>query len=88
MIAAFPLVTRSLQERVLALVADELNLHGDPLDVNVPISDLGADSLDALSLQYEIEDEFDIAFPEGEDFTPDLTATQICDRVAAKVGAA
>lgn len=88
MIAAFPVVTQSLRERVLAVLADELNLQGDPLDVNVPISDLGADSLDALSLQYEIEEAIGIAFLDGEDFTPDLTAIQIYDRVAAKVGAA
>ncbi|AMP15517.1 acyl carrier protein [Collimonas pratensis] len=88
MIAAFPVVTRSLLQRVLAILASELPLAGDPLNVNVPIGDLGADSLSALSLQYEIEEAIGIAFLDGEDFTPDLTAIQIYDRVAAKVGAA
>jgi acyl carrier protein len=87
MITPYLVVTRSPRERVLAVLTDELTQPGEPLDVNVPISDLGADSLDVLSLQHEIAKALDIAFSDEEDFTPDMTAMQIVDRVIAKVGA-
>jgi len=85
MITPSPVVTRSLRERVLAVLTDELTQPGEPLDVNVPISDLGADSLSTLSLQYEIAKELDITFSDDEDFTVDMTAMQIVEHVVAKV---
>lgn len=88
MTRSFPLTTQNVRERVLALLADELATPGESLDVNVPIGDLGADSLDAINVQYEIEEAIGITFSDDEDFTVDMTAMQIYDRVAAKVGAA
>jgi acyl carrier protein len=85
MITPSPVVTRSLRERVLAVLTDELTQPGEPLGVNVPISDLGADSLSTLSLQYEIAKELDITFSDDEDFTVDMTAMQIVEHVVAKV---
>lgn len=87
MIATFPVVTRNLRERVLAILTDGLTQSGEPLDVNVPISTLGADSLDAIELTMEVESEFKISLSDDEWFTADMTAIQIVERVAAEVGA-
>ena len=78
----------NLREQVLKILSDELAEPGEPLNVNIPLSELGADSLDAISLQIEIENTLNIKFSDDEDFTDDLTPMQIYDRVAAKVGAA
>jgi acyl carrier protein len=88
MTRSFPLTTQNLRERVLAVLSDELARPGEPLAVNVPIGDLGADSLDALNIQYRIAKALDISFSDDEDFTVDMTALQIIERVVAKVGAA
>jgi acyl carrier protein len=79
---------KNLREKVLTILADELAEPGQPLNVHVPISQLGADSLDAVALQIEIEIALDIKFPDGEDFTEHLTPMQIYDLVVAKVGVA
>lgn len=78
----------NLREQVLKILSDELAEPGEPLNVNIPLSELGADSLDAISLQIEIENTLNIKFSDDEDFTDDLTPMQIYDRVAAKVGVA
>lgn len=79
---------KNLRETVLAILSAELAEVGEPLNVNVPIHDLGADSLDAISLQMEIESELNIKFSDDEEFNEGMTAMEIYDRVAAKVGAA
>lgn len=87
MSAPIPTSVRSLRERVLAILAAELAEVDEPLNVNVPIRDLGADSLDAISLQMEIEMELNIKFLDEEMFNEGMTAMEIYDRAAAKVGA-
>lgn len=79
---------KNLREQILAILANELAEPGEPLNVNVPLSELGADSLDAISLQIEIATELNITFSDDEDFTADMTPMEIYDRVVAKVGAA
>ncbi|HWW07746.1 acyl carrier protein [Collimonas sp.] len=74
-----------IRERVLAILADELTHPGEPLDVYVAISALGADSLDAIELTMEVESEFKISFSDDEWFTAEMTAMQIVERVVAKV---
>ncbi|WP_211474803.1 acyl carrier protein [Collimonas humicola] len=74
-----------IRERVLSILADELAHPGEPLDVNVPINTLGADSLDAIELTMEVESEFKISFSDDEWFTAEMTAMQIVERVVAKV---
>jgi acyl carrier protein len=79
--------TVSIRERVLSILADELAHLGEQLDVYVPISSLGADSLDAIELAMEVESEFKFIFSGEEMFTADMTAMQIVERVVAKVNA-
>ena len=62
---------RSLHDRVeprlRTLVADALGVDADALDPETSLAhDLAADSLDLLDLAVQIEDEFEVAFPERE----------------------
>ncbi len=54
-------------ERIIEIVAEKL---GKPKEDLTPekslIKDLGADSLDMVELMMDVEDEFDLAIPEGE----------------------
>lgn len=54
-------------ERIMEIVAEKL---GKPKEDLTPekslIKDLGADSLDMVELMMDVEDEFDLAIPEGE----------------------
>lgn len=77
---------QNIKDRVLSILGAELAPPGELLDVYVPISALGADSLDAIDLTMEIESEFKTSFSDDEWFTADMTAMQIVERVVAKVG--
>jgi acyl carrier protein len=79
---------KNLRETVLAILSAELAEVGQPLNVHVPIRELGADSLDAISLQMEIEAALHIKFSVEEELNEGMTAMEIYNRVAAKVGAA
>jgi acyl carrier protein len=62
---------RSLHDRVeprlRAVVADALGVDADALEAETSLAhDLAADSLDLLDLAVQVEDEFEIAFPERE----------------------
>jgi acyl carrier protein len=48
-------------EKIRAIIADELGVEEDSIDVDSQLADdLGADSLDAVELIMAIEEEFDI----------------------------
>lgn len=52
--------SHSIRERVIALVANQLNLSPDKVAENTSlVNDPGADSLDVVELVMELEDEFD-----------------------------
>lgn len=44
-------------------------LGADPLDGDVPLAELGLDSLNTMNLLVEVEDRFDVRFPD-ETLTP------------------
>ena len=48
-------------ERIKGLIVEELNIPADQVNLESKISeDLGADSIDAIELIMEVEEEFDI----------------------------
>ncbi|CAC9503284.1 Acyl carrier protein [uncultured Gammaproteobacteria bacterium] len=56
----------SIEERVKAVVAEQLDMSGD-IDNNASfIDDLGADSLDTVELVMSLEEEFDCEIPDDE----------------------
>lgn len=53
-----------IEERIRKIVADEFSTEPEKIDFNHQfIKDLGADSLDLISLSHRIEQEFHINFP-------------------------
>jgi len=56
----------SIEERVRAVVAEQLDVSGD-IDNNASfIDDLGADSLDTVELVMSLEEEFDCEIPDDQ----------------------
>lgn len=53
------------EQRVRAIVAKHLNVHGDQILPNSRLEDLGADSLDATEICMELEDQFCITLPDA-----------------------
>ena len=57
----------NLQERLYALVANQLGLERDELGPDARIlDDLGADSLDVVELVMALEESFDIVVPDED----------------------
>jgi acyl carrier protein len=55
----------SIQERVIEIVAEQLNAEKDKVKPETHfVNDLGADSLDVVELVMELEEEFDINIPD------------------------
>ncbi len=56
----------SIEERVKAVVVEQLDLKGD-IDNNASfMDDLGADSLDTVELVMSLEEEFDCEIPDDK----------------------
>jgi acyl carrier protein len=56
----------SIEDRVKAVVAEQLDASGD-IDNNASfIDDLGADSLDTVELVMSLEEEFDCEIPDDD----------------------
>ena len=57
----------ALQERVEAIIVDQLGVSRDELSPEASfIDDLGADSLDIVELVMAMEEEFDIEIPDDD----------------------
>lgn len=56
----------SIEERVKAVVAEQLDASGDIDNHASFIDDLGADSLDTVELVMSLEEEFDCEIPDDE----------------------
>jgi len=57
----------NLQDRVLTLIAQQLSVEKDNIDLSSSFADdLGADSLDTVELVLALEDEFAINIPDEE----------------------
>ena len=52
-------------ERIVQIIAEELNIETDELTMDTHITDdLNADSLDAMEVILKIEEEFDVEIPD------------------------
>ena len=52
-------------ERIVQIIAEELNIETDELTMETHITDdLNADSLDAMEVILKIEEEFDVEIPD------------------------
>ncbi len=57
----------SLEERVRGMVADQLHVELDKVQLSTSfIDDLGADSLDIVELVMSMEEEFDLQIPDED----------------------
>lgn len=55
---------RTTQERIAALLAEQLGLTREEITPEKTLSDLGADSLDEIEIQMAVEDEFMCEIPD------------------------
>ncbi len=55
-----------IAQRVIGVIASYAELETGQVSLNTSFEDLGFDSLDALSLITELEDEFDISISDNE----------------------
>lgn len=46
--------------KVLAIIAEKLNIKPDAIDVHATLQDLGADSLDMVEIVMKLEEEFNV----------------------------
>ena len=74
-------------ERVRRLVAKYLNIAAERVGEDSRLEELGLDSLGALELVFEIEEEFKVSVPDDRirDFT---TVRAVCDGIETLQGAA
>ena len=75
---------KTVQERIIAVVADQLGVpEANIKPENNLVDDLGADSLDSVELVMAIEQEFEIEIP--DEMAENLTTVQaIIDKVKAE----
>jgi acyl carrier protein len=52
------------RRRILELIAARLNLNPNEIDLDSPLPDYGADSLDVVELILELEEQFDATIPD------------------------
>lgn len=53
-------------EKVKALVAEQLSVEADEINLETTFEDLNADSLDVVELVMALEEEFDIEIPDED----------------------
>ncbi len=61
---SLPAAWGEVAERVLRVVATSRELERDTLALDSTFADLGIDSLDGMSIAYDLEDEFGIEIPD------------------------
>lgn len=78
-------MTASVKERVIAIIADQLDVDKEGIDMQASfVDDLGADSLDTVELVMALEEEFDIDIPD-EEAEKIATVQQAVDKITAQV---
>ena len=76
-----PLSDEAIRDEIYAIVANQAKLQVDSLRSDATLKDLGVASLDAIELIFDIEEHFDITFPdEGANFDTD-TVQHLIDAV-------
>ena len=59
-------MSESVEQRVVRVIAAAKNLDPQAISVNTTLEELGLDSLDAMSVIFDLEGEFDIEIPEED----------------------
>jgi acyl carrier protein len=54
-----------LEQTVIQIIAKSKNIDTEGITSATPMEDLGLDSLDGMSLIFDLENEFDIEIPDG-----------------------
>ena len=81
-------MTDNTQDRVIAIIADQLDIDKDGIDTQASfVDDPGADSLDTVELVMALEEEFDIDIPD-EEAEKIATVQQAIDKITAQVAKA
>jgi acyl carrier protein len=76
-----PLSEQAIREQIYAIVARQAKLEVASLRPDATLKDLGVASLEAIELIFDIEEHFDITFPdEGANFDTD-TVQHLIDAV-------
>lgn len=57
-------------ERLKGLLVMQLNTHADLISGASTVKSLGGDSLDAIEVAMDIEEEFDVEFPDYDELYP------------------
>jgi acyl carrier protein len=55
----------SLETRIVRIIAAAKGMETDELAPSTPMEELGLDSLDAMSMVFDLENEFEIEIPDG-----------------------
>jgi acyl carrier protein len=75
-------MTSDTLARVQCIIAKYLDIPVEKVEEDARLVDLGVDSLDALELIFEIEEEFKVTVPEER--LPELeTVRAVCEKVEA-----
>lgn len=56
--------SRSVEQRVVGIVAEHIGRDPDAVNRDQAFEELGIDSLDALEVLFQIEEEFDVTIPD------------------------
>ena len=62
-------MTETVKERVIEVIARSQNMSPEQLSVDATFEEMGLNSLDALSLIFDLEEEFNVAIPNEEAMT-------------------
>ena len=72
-----------IEDKVKDIIVDKLNINSKEIAMDSKLTDLGADSLDAVEVIMEIEREFDFRIPD-EDAEKLLTVGEMINYIAEK----
>lgn len=82
-----PLSNEAIQEQIFAIIAKQAKLDVATIKPESTLKDLGVASLDAIEVIFDIEEHFDITFPDqGTNFDTD-TAQHLIDAVRSALDA-
>ena len=82
-----PLSSETIQSRIFAIIAKQAKLDVATIKPESTLKDLGVASLDAIEVIFDIEEAFDITFPDqGTNFDTD-TVQHLIDAVHAALAA-
>ena len=79
-------MNQDLADAVIMAIAKQKDLDSSSIDLNSSLPELGVNSLDAISIVYDIEDQFDIEVP--NEMLADLESVRdIVDKLSTLISA-